>query len=404
MGMTSTDSAGPSSYCSSILLSYLCTMLFWGAVYIYMPILSSYAKFVSGSLQAAGLVMGAYGLSQIILRIPLGVWSDRTRRRKPFILLGFLFDGLANLGLILSGSTWMLFLSVFTSGIAASMWVPFTVLYSSYFPLGRIARSMSLIMFFSRLAQICANYTGGKIADAWGWTIPFYVGLGLSLFGLLLATRISEVRPEKSSDLTLQKVLRVGRNRMLLTASFLCILMQFSNFAIAYGFSPIFAQQLGASKSDLGVLLFWYLLPSLASTLLSGTLIRRYLADRWILTVGFLLTSGAVFSIPLTDHLSTLFMVQAINGTGVGLVFPLLMGLSIQSIPREQQATAMGFFQSLYAVGMSLGPILSGVFAQEIGLTSVFILNGAMALIGAVFSFIKVSSTPEEKTAGIKKT
>jgi MFS family permease len=187
---------------------------------------------------------------------------------------------------------------------------------------------------------------------------------------------------------------------MLLTASFLCILMQFSNFAIAYGFSPIFAQQLGASIGDLGVLLFWYLLPNLAGTLLSGTFIRRYLADRWILTVGFLLTSGAVFSIPLTGRLGTLFLVQAINGTGVGLVFPLLMGLSIQSIPREQQATAMGFFQSLYAIGMSLGPILSGVFAQEIGLTSVFVLNGTMALIGAVFSFIKVPSTPEEKTAG----
>jgi predicted MFS family arabinose efflux permease len=395
--MTSPETAGPSPYRSSILLSYLCTMLLWGAVYIYMPILSSYAKLVSGSLQAAGLVIGAYGLSQIILRIPLGVWSDRLGCRKPFILLGF--DGVANLGLILSGSTWMLFLSVFTSGIAASMWVPFTVLYASYFPLSRIARSMSLIMFFSRLAQICANYTGGKIADAWGWTVPFYVGLGLSVLGLLLAARISEVRPEKSSDLTLQKVLRVGRNRTLLTASFLCILMQFSNFAIAYGFSPIFAQQLGASKGDLGVLLFWYLLPNLAGTLLSGTFIRRYLADRWILFVGFLLSSGAVFSIPLTGRLSTLFLVQAVNGTGVGLVFPLLMGLSIQSIAREQQATAMGFFQSLYAIGMSVGPILSGIFAQEIGLTSVFVLNGILVFIGAVFSLVRVPSTPEERMA-----
>jgi len=364
-----------------------------------MPILSSYTKLVSGSLQAAGLVMGAYGLSQMMIRIPLGVLSDRLRRRKPFILLGFVFDGLANLGLILSGSTWMLFLSVFTSGISASMWVPFTVLYSSYFPLGRIARSMSLIMFFSRLAQICANYAGGKLADAWGWTVPFYVGGALSVLGFFLALGISEVRPEKSSDLTLMKVLRVGRNRMLLISSFLCILMQFSNFAIAYGFSPIFAQQLGASKGDLGVLLFWYLLPNLAGTLLSGTFIRRFLADRWILTVGFLLISGAVFCIPLTGRLGTLFMVQAINGTGVGLVFPLLMGLSIQSIPRAQQATAMGFFQSLYAIGMSLGPILSGVFAQKIGLSSVFVLNGALGLVGAVFSFMRVPST-SSKEAG----
>jgi predicted MFS family arabinose efflux permease len=392
--MTSTDTAGPSPYRSSILLAYLCAMVLWGAVYIYMPILSSYTKLVSGSLQAAGLVMGAYGLSQIILRIPLGVWSDRLRRRKPFILLGFFFDALASLGLILSGSTWMLFLSVFTSGIAASMWVPFTVLYSSYFPMGQIARSMSVITFFSRLAQISANYTGGKIADAWGWTVPFYVAFALSVLGLFLALGISEVRPEKSSDFTLQKALRVGRNRILLTASFLCILLQFSNFAIAYGFCPIFAQQLGASKADLGLLLFWYLLPNLAGTLLSGTFIRRYLADRWILTAGFLLISGAVFSIPLTGRVSTLFLVQAINGTGVGLVFPLLMGLSIQSIPREQQATAMGFFQSLYAIGMSVGPILSGVFAQKIGLTSVFVLNGAMALIGAAVSCKEIPSTP----------
>ena len=95
--MTSPDSSEPrlptgtpSASRSSILLSYLCTFLFWGAIYIYMPILSPYAKHVGGSLQAAGLVMGAYGLSQILLRIPLGVWSDRLRRRKPFILLGFL--------------------------------------------------------------------------------------------------------------------------------------------------------------------------------------------------------------------------------------------------------------------------------------------------------------------------
>jgi predicted MFS family arabinose efflux permease len=392
--MSPSDPSGTSLYRSSILFSYPCAMVLWGAIYIYMPILSSYTKLVSGSLQAAGLVMGAYGLSQIILRIPLGVWSDQLRRRKPFILLGFFFDALASLGLILSGSTWMLFLSVFTSGIAASMWVPFTVLYSSYFPMGQIARSMSIITFFSRLAQISANYAGGKIADAWGWTVPFYVGFVLSVLGLFLAMGISEVRPEKSSHVTLRKALRVGRNRILLIASFLCILLQFSNFAIAYGFCPIFAQQLGASKADLGLLLFWYLLPNLAGTLLSGTFIRRYLADRWILTAGFLLISGAVLSIPLTGRVSTLFLVQAINGTGVGLVFPLLMGLSIQSIPREQQATAMGFFQSLYAIGMSVGPILSGVFAQEIGLTSVFILNGAMALIGAAVSCKEVPATP----------
>jgi len=287
----------------------------------------------------------------------------------------------------------MLFLSVFTAGIAASIWVPYTVLFASYFPADQAAHSMSLLMGVSRLSQIAANYAGGMIAEAGGWTVPFYAGAALSILGFLLAGWISEVRPEKSSDLTIQGVFRIGRNRMLLSVSFLCTIMQSVNFSTAYGFTPILAQQLGASKGDLGVLLFWYMLPNTAATLLSGTYVRRYLPERFILVIGFLLMTAALFITPWVENLQVLFAVQAVCGIGVGLLFPILMGLSIQSVPREQQATAMGFFQSLYAVGMSLGPILSGVFAQQLGISSVFILNGLLGLAGAAFSFKKVLST-----------
>jgi MFS family permease len=185
---------------------------------------------------------------------------------------------------------------------------------------------------------------------------------------------------------------------MLLTASFLAILMQSANFSSAYGFTPILAQQLGASKEDLGILLFWYLLPNTLATLLSGTIIRRYLADRLILLAGFLLMSAALFATPLVNGLSLLKFIQAVNGFGIGLLFPLLMSLSLQAVPREQQATAMGFFQSLYTIGMTLGPVLSGIIAQEIGLSSVFVLNGLMGLAGAAFSFYRVPLSSGEES------
>jgi DHA1 family multidrug resistance protein-like MFS transporter len=374
----------------SIMISYLCTVLLWGAVYIYMPILAPYSKMVSGSLQSVGLVMGAYGLSQLILRIPLGVGSDRWRRRKPFVLLGFLFDGLASLGLLLANSTGLLFLSVFTAGIAASMWVPSIVLFSSYFPLGQVAHSMSLLLFFHRLSQVIANYAGGAIAEAWGWVAPFYVGMVLSLIGFLLATRLTERRPEKGPATSFRQLLLVGRNPVLLVASITCAIVQFTNFSTNYGFTPIFAQQIGASKGELGILLVCFTLPNTLATLLSGTTLRRLFSDRSIIFIGLLLISGAILSIPLVGRLWILFAVQAINGIGVGLAFPLLMGLSIQSTPREQQATAMGLFQWVYAIGMTLGPIISGVFAERMGLSSVFILNGLLGLAGAFFSFRKL--------------
>ncbi len=396
--MTLSNSPEPSDYRPSIILSCFSTLLFWGAVYIYMPILAPYSKMVGGSFQAVGLVMGAYGLSQLLLRIPLGIWSDRWRRRKPFILLGFTFDGMAALGLLLSSNTVMLFFSVLTAGIASSMWVPFTVLFSSYFPLGQIAHSLSLILFFTRLAQITTNYACGIIAEAWGWVAPFYAGMILAFIGLLLSLGMAERRPEIGSAASFKQILLVGRNRTLLLASTISALFLFANSSTNYGFTPIFAQQIGASKKDLGVLFFWYMLPNTLATLLSGTYIRRVFSERTLIFAGFLLVSGTVFCIPLVNRLGILYTLQAFNGIGVGLVFPLLMGLAMQSSPLEQQATAMGFFQSLYAVGMTLGPIISGAIAQRLGLSSVFILNGLLCLFGALFAIIKIPSPSSKES------
>jgi len=392
--MNPNESSTPSPYRSSILLSYLSTMLLWGAIYIYMPILTPYTQHVSGSLQAVGLVMGDYGLSQMLLRIPVGILSDRWRRRKPFILLGFVFDGLANLGLLLATNAWMIIGSAFTAGIASSIWVPFTVLFSNYFPAGKMAHSMSLLTGFSRLSQILTTYAGGVIAENWGWTAPFLVGGGLAALGLLLSNGLAEIRPEKGPHLTLSRILQVGRNRMLLIASFLAILVQSANCSSALGFTPILAQQLGASKEDLGILLFSFLFPNTLGTLLSGTLIRRYVTDRSIVIFGFLTITAALIATPFVDRLSILNLIQAVNGVGVGLLFPLLMSLAVQSTFREEQATAMGFFQSLYAVGMTAGPILSGFIAQQWGLPSLFHFNALLCLFGALFSLKKIPSAP----------
>jgi len=379
------------------LLFYVCTLFYWGGVYIYMPILSPYAKKISGSLQAVGFIMGAYGLSQLILRVPLGLWSDRLRRRKPFILLGFLFDGLACLGLIFSESTPALFLSVLSAGVASSMWVTFTVLFSSYFPLSQVSQSMSLILFSMRLSQVFSNYSGGAIAEAWGWTAPFYAGLGISTVGLVLALWIRERRPEKSSGKSLKSLLKLGRNPRLLTISAFAMMMQFTVFAIIYGFTPIYAQQLGASKADLGLLLLCFLSSTTLTTLFSSTL-TRWARERHIVSAAFLLVGFSILATPFAARIEVLYVILALNGTGVGFIFPILMGLAIKPMPLDQQGTAMGFFQSIYAVGMFLGPVVSGWVGEHLGLYSTFIMNGALCLLASFLTWIRIG-VPEKSRA-----
>ena len=64
------------------------TFLYWGALYVYSPILSVYAQSLGASFTTIGMVVGAYGFVQMLLRIPLGIWSDRLGRRLPFLYAG----------------------------------------------------------------------------------------------------------------------------------------------------------------------------------------------------------------------------------------------------------------------------------------------------------------------------
>lgn len=378
------------TYRRSILLAHLSTSFFWGAVYIYLPILSPYIQMISGSFQGVGLVIGAYGLAQLIFRIPLGIWSDRLQKRKPFVLYGFFFDALAAIGLLFSVNTPMLFFSVFIAGIAASMWVPFTALFASYFSEAKLAYSMSLILFSTRVSQIIANYAGGVVAEVWDWSGPFYFGVMLAAMGFIFAKGMAEPYLKKTSPTSFKQLLMIGRNPSLLLPSLACIILQFTVFSAPIGFTPLYAQQIGASKRQLGFLLFSYQLPNTLATLLSGTFFQLYLSPRLLIFGGFFLLAGSLIFLPLSHVVSILYVVQALNGLGVGLVFPILMSLALGATPASQRGTAMGVFQSLYAFGMMAGPILSGFLAQHLGLYTVFLFNGILAFLAGLLSFKKI--------------
>lgn len=66
------------------------TALFWASLYTYVPILSPYTQDMGASLGMVGLIVAAYGLSQLLLRIPTGIISDRRGARRPFIIIGHL--------------------------------------------------------------------------------------------------------------------------------------------------------------------------------------------------------------------------------------------------------------------------------------------------------------------------
>jgi len=369
------------------------TVFFWSALYIYVPILSPYAEYLGGSLTVIGLVVASYGFTQLLFRLPVGAWSDSAGRRKSFVLSGFAFAFASCVGLALSPNAWVLLIFRGLSGVSASMWVAFTVLYSSYFHDEQSARAMSLISFCTGLAQMVSTYIGGRIAEDYGWLAPFYIGAGLSAFGILSILPVSE-KINKSS-FSLRRLLSVASQRQLLIVSIITALSQFSVFITTYGFLPIYASDIGASKSELGTLMFIIHLFQTLSMYLAGTVVAPRLGYRTTVCIAYVSIALATIVTPYAQSIHLLFLIHGFGTLGRGLAYPILMGLAIQGILQEEKATAMGFFQAVYAVGMFLGPAVGGFIGDAFGLKGVFFCAGIIYLISSGMSAYMLPRRPE---------
>ncbi len=357
------------------------TVAFWASLYLYVSILSPYAETVGASMTLVGLIVSSYGFSQLVLRIPVGIWSDRLGRRKPFIVAAFACSAVAGAWLAAASGPWGVLAARTLSGVAATMWVVLSVLFAGYFPPERAGYAMSLLTFSMTAAQLAATLVGGLIAEAWGWRAPFWGAVIVAAVGFALTLRIEEGRA-KPVGLSFGELARVGRARSLLLFSLLGALHQFNTWVTLYGFTPNHAVALGASRAALGWLSFASAAPIALASLASGTWVVRFLSERQMVLTGFAVTAAATVAIPLAPSLEALFVSQFLGGFGRGLVFPVLMGLVVKSVPPQKRATAMGFFQSIYALGMFAGPALAGVVAEWWGLTGAFSAAAAVTVAG----------------------
>ncbi|MBE82604.1 MAG: hypothetical protein CME21_08555 [Gemmatimonadetes bacterium] len=363
-----------------------CTSIFWFAHYTYVPILAPYAEHRGGSFEIIGLIVSAYGLAQLILRLPLGLLSDRLGRRKPFISLGFFAAGVAGLGLALSPSPEWMVVARFVSGISACAWVAFTVLYSTYYPPHQLVRAMGHIAFCNGLSIMSASFLGGILADHLGWLAPFWGSAVFGFAGTLLSLFLSE-QPSAPERLSLRASLTILKRPTLKWASIVAALGIYTVFTAGFGFLPNFAIALGATKTQLGILSSITLLMGSIAGLNANRFAARLLGPRKSIVIAYSIATLTIAIIPHTTSVYHLFLLQACTGFARGTAYPILMSLVILDIPDRDKATAMGFFQAVYSIGMFLGPVVSGQIGGMFGYTALFTSSALVAAASVVAAF-----------------
>ncbi|MGC9520376.1 MAG: MFS transporter [Anaerolineae bacterium] len=353
--------------------------LYWASLYFYVPTLSVYVESKTTRLGLVGVVLSMYGLWQAVVRLPLGIVADWVGRRKPFIIGGFVLAGLGALTMGLAGDIGGLILGRALTGFAAGSWVLLVVGFSAFFPPEDAVRASGILTAIGGISRMIVTSISGPLNALGGYQLPFFMAVGAAA----LATVVMFLVEERNGGVNAPTFREIGAlitRRDVLIPPILGLVMQYAIWSSTFGFTPNLAKYLGANDTLLGILVSLNVAVVTAGNLATTAMVRR-IGARWMVVLSFLFVGLGLGALSLARGIPVVITGQVFMGLASGVGYPLLMGLTIRYVDSGQRATAMGLYQSVYAIGMFSGPWLSGVVADSIGIQPMFALVGGICLI-----------------------
>ena len=361
--------------------------LFWFAQYIYIPYQTMFltAQGVTGSF--IGVIVGAYGISQLILRFPLGLMADLAGRHKYFIVIGGLASGAASLfrGLLPGGLGFLI--ANLLSGLASSMWISFMVFYTNGFSVKEQQKATSRIIFFNNLGMLLGFITSTLLYDKAGMKTICSLSLAGGFLAFLFGLTLKET-PERREKIPVKELIKACGGTRIWIFALAALIQQGIQLSTTMSFTTQILKDLGASAALVGLASIVYMICAVG---FAGFASSRLCAKRgprfWIPAV-FIITAIYCLLVPTVNSIGIIFMLQILPGMSTGILFSYTASEAMKEVPKEKKSTAMGFFQAVYAVGMTLFPVITGNVVAKYSMQAGYFVLAGIAFTGSIFVYI----------------
>jgi ACDE family multidrug resistance protein len=138
----------------------------------------------------------------------------------------------------------------------------------------------------------------------------------------------------------------------------------------------------------------FFMLPFAIFSLFTGAL-SDVLGRSRVLRIGFLVYAIGCIVTALAPELLTFYLSRAVQGIGFAFLQPVLVALLGDIVPGDRKGVAMGLFTGATTAGISLGPLVAGMFSIiDWRLTFWFI-----AILSFILAFLHKSQKSEKKDA-----
>jgi predicted MFS family arabinose efflux permease len=265
------------------------------------------------------------------------------------------------------------------TGIAAGTWVPLVVAFSALFPPREAVRASALIMFFNSVGRILATAVTGALNDWGGYSLAFFVATSIAAISTIIILPIREPR-HSSQRPNAESIGRLITRRDVLLPSLINMLGLYIVGGISFGFLPVLAKQMGATNMLQSALVTLHIALAALGNFIASASSRRISAQKVLYLSFGLVSVGLVFA-AFSPALIILFAAPILIGLGMGLSYPILVGMSIQNVDDSERTMAMSVHQSVHAIGLFAGPALSGVIADALGIQLMFGVTLSLCLL-----------------------
>ena len=357
------------------------TVFFWFAQYVYIPFLTPYLFTLSMTATTVGLIVGAYGVTQLVLRIPLGITVDIVRNHKLFIVIGTFLAGASSLGMIILLHRCSCVSQTACPEPPHRRWISFTVLYPAYYEKSEGTKAIGTINLFSNAGRLAAFIVGGILFERIGIRGLFVASFASGMIGSILALFIKRER-EAAPDQHQHRRPRPGHERekapFFLDHERPCTFLVFWHRLLLY---DEHGQESGRHRAGAGMLAALFSAAGMVGSYFVGTRTAgkdggKIPAPARLPAVGGVLRRNRLF--PLGDpFLSSPGHCRARQRRACPRrSWHTPSDTSMQ----DRKSTAMGFYQSVYCLGITLGPVLMGFLVDHASTRASFIVMALIAL------------------------
>lgn len=364
-------------------------VLFWFAQYVYIPYQTPFLTAIDVTASFVGVVVGAYGFSQLLLRIPLGMLADWHLNHKLLIILGTFLAGLASLIRIIFTTGTGFLIGNIISGIASSTWLSFMVFFLKINATASKVENMGILVMFNNVGILLGFLTSSIFYAHISMTGLCILSIIAGILAFALSITLPEIAFTTNSGQELwSNFFRIVRNKTLLLCGLLAFIQQGIQMSTTMSFTTQIIKEIHAPAYSEGLSSIIYMIAAVIFAQITSSKFLSQFSKKSILLVSFILLAIYCFLVPITKSTYLIYLLQLIPGIGTGTLFAILNAVAVSEVPQNALSTATGFFQSIYALGMTLLPILAGQLRAKFSMIAAFYVLGIISLIGGFIVMI----------------